>query len=36
VDVGILGDVAVVVVIDERVAIDRIVNGQRGHHQKEA
>ena len=34
-DVRILGDVAVIVIVDERVAIDRVVERQRCHHQQE-
>ena len=35
VDVRVLGDVAIVVVVDERVAVDRVVERQRGDHQQE-
>ena len=31
VDVMVLGDVAVVVIVDEGMAIDRVVEGQRGY-----
>ena len=36
VDVRIFGDVAVVVIIDEGVAIDRVVERQGSRHQQEA
>jgi hypothetical protein len=35
VDVRILGDIAIVVVVDERVAIDRIVERQRDYYEQE-
>ena len=34
VDVGIVRDVAVVVIVDERVAIDGVVEGERGNNQE--
>ena len=34
-DVRVLGDVAVIIVIDEGMAVDWVVQGQRGDHQQE-
>ena len=35
-DVRILGDIAVVVIIDEGMAVDRVIERQRGYHKQEA
>jgi len=34
-DVWILSDITIVIVVDERVTIDRVVERQRSHHEQE-